>query len=110
MEINFGIANGCVGVKASKAVFATGNWIFLIFCTTPAIAGHGRPTKPALSHDGELRAVASEEISFTEGLENPFTGVDSVKPFAPTQPLAIPKLISVSTVCSAFPKICFYFG
>ncbi|MCM1106383.1 MAG: hypothetical protein NC355_05510 [Blautia sp.] len=47
-----------------------------------AIAGHGRPVKPALSHDGELRAVTSGEISFTERLENPFIGADSMEPCA----------------------------
>ncbi|MCM1283758.1 MAG: hypothetical protein NC242_09025 [Roseburia sp.] len=80
METNFGDCEWLLVRKVSKAVFATENWIFLIFCIASAIAGHGRPVKPALSHDGELRAVASDETFFTEGLENPFTGADSAEP------------------------------
>ncbi|MCM1282546.1 MAG: hypothetical protein NC242_02765 [Roseburia sp.] len=56
-----------------------------------AIAGHGRPVKPALSHDGELRAVASGETSLTEGLENPFIEPTAWN-LAHMQPFAIPEI------------------
>ncbi|MCM1106769.1 MAG: hypothetical protein NC355_07490 [Blautia sp.] len=61
---------------------------FRIFCTKSAIAGHGRPVKPALSHDGELRAVASKEETFLRISENPFDGTDSVEPFLHALPPA----------------------
>ncbi|MCM1107295.1 MAG: hypothetical protein NC355_10170 [Blautia sp.] len=57
-----------------------------------AIAGHGCPVKPALSYDGELRVVASGETSFTEGLENPFTGADSVEPLRTRSHSQFPKV------------------
>ncbi|MCM1284451.1 MAG: hypothetical protein NC242_12600 [Roseburia sp.] len=57
------------------------NWIFTCSVHASAIAGHGCPVKPALSHDGELREVASGEAAFLRTYENPFDETDSVETF-----------------------------
>ena len=53
-----------IAQNSYKAVFAQGNEIFIMFCSSSAISWHGCHEKSALTLDGELRTVASSWINF----------------------------------------------
>ena len=50
--------NWQIAQNKSRICFVQGNEILLMLCSSSAIWGHGSPQKPAMSQDGDWRAVA----------------------------------------------------